>query len=133
MALTADGVPVLLHDDTLERTAGGHGRLADARLVDLAGMDAGAWFHPRFAGTRIPNLVQALVCWQEHGLLPLIEQKAGAGQDAALLGRTVAAQVARSWRGQPPLLISFSIAALVAVPAGGPAGAARPAARRLAG
>lgn len=114
VALTADGVPVLLHDDTLERTAGGHGRLADARLADLAGLDVGAWFHPRFAGTRIPTLAQALACWQEHGLLPLIELKAGAGQDAALLGRTVAAQVARSWPGQPPLLISFSIAALVA-------------------
>ena len=35
--------------------------------VQLAGLDAGAWFHPRFAGTRIPTLEQAIAAWQADG------------------------------------------------------------------
>lgn len=118
--LTADGVPVLMHDDTLERTAGGRGRVADARLADLAGLDAGAWFAPGFTGTRIPTLAEAIACWQAHGLQAFIELKAGDGQDPERLGRTVAAQVAAVWRGPPPLLISFSVAALQAARSAAP-------------
>lgn len=114
VALTADGVPVLMHDDTLERTAGGHGRVADVRLADLAGLDAGAWFHRRFAGTRVPTLGEAMVAWQEAGQQALIELKAGAGQDPVRLGATVAKLVAQRWQGHPPLIISFSAPALVA-------------------
>ncbi|MCK6487627.1 MAG: glycerophosphodiester phosphodiesterase [Planctomycetes bacterium] len=114
VVLTADGVPVLMHDDTLERTAGGRGRVIDHTLAQLAGLDAGAWFHPRFAGTRIPTLEQAIAAWQADGQQALIELKGGAGQDPRRLGRTCAELVARVWRGQPPMFISFTSEALVA-------------------
>jgi glycerophosphoryl diester phosphodiesterase len=58
--VSADGVPVLFHDDTLERTTDGAGLLHDQPLGRLRKLDAGAWFDPRFQGTRIPTLEEAL-------------------------------------------------------------------------
>lgn len=58
--LTADGVPVVLHDETLERTTTGHGPVWRQTRLDLLRLDAGSWHHPRFAGVRIPTLDEAL-------------------------------------------------------------------------
>jgi glycerophosphoryl diester phosphodiesterase len=114
VACTRDGTVVLMHDDTLARTAGSPGLLAEATLADLAALDAGAWLHPRFAGTPIPTLEQALVRCQQLRLQMLIELKVGRGQDAARLGAVAAQLVARRWSGPPPLLISFADDALAA-------------------
>lgn len=58
--LAADGVPVVVHDDTLDRTTSGAGPVAERTSAEIARLDAGAWFHPRFAGERVPTLAQAL-------------------------------------------------------------------------
>jgi len=78
-----DGVPVVLHDPTLDRTTdaavqwGGTGlRAADRTAAELQSLDAGAWFHPRFAGTPPPRLTEALDLIQRSGVT-LIERKAG--------------------------------------------------------
>ncbi len=60
LQLSSDGRLVMMHDLTLDRTTDGHGPVADATLAELEALDAGAWFHPRFAGTRIPT-VEALL------------------------------------------------------------------------
>src|SRR5262245_36744912 len=60
VVLTADGEPIILHDLTLDRTTDGHGFAADVELARIRGLDAGAWVHPRFAGTVIPTLAEAL-------------------------------------------------------------------------
>lgn len=57
---TRDGAAVLLHDDTLERTTDGHGEIAKHTLAELIGLDAGAWFHKRYAGERLPVFEEAL-------------------------------------------------------------------------
>ncbi len=54
------GELVLLHDSTLERTTDRSGRLADLGVRDLFGIDAGGWFHKRFAGEPVPLLDEAL-------------------------------------------------------------------------
>ena len=51
VVLTADGEPIILHDLTLDRTTDGRGFAADLGLERIRGLDAGAGFHPRFAGT----------------------------------------------------------------------------------
>ena len=56
VVLTGDGVPVLLHDDTLERTTNGRGSIAETALADVRSLDAGSWFSERFAGERVPTL-----------------------------------------------------------------------------
>jgi glycerophosphoryl diester phosphodiesterase len=58
--LTSDGEPIILHDLTVDRTTTGRGFAADLSLADIRGLDAGIRFHPRFAGTRIPTLAEAL-------------------------------------------------------------------------
>jgi glycerophosphoryl diester phosphodiesterase len=57
---TGDGVPVVLHDATLDRTTSGRGPLAEVTLASLRRLDAGAWFAARFRGARVPTLRDAL-------------------------------------------------------------------------
>jgi glycerophosphoryl diester phosphodiesterase len=64
-----DGALVLFHDERVDRTTGGEGRVADLTLAELRALDAGSSFHPRFAGERIATLDQLL---DAHGRrLPL--------------------------------------------------------------
>src|SRR3990167_3043170 len=51
--MTRDGRLVVFHDDRLERTTNGSGRLRATTYARLARLDAGTWFDPRFAGERI--------------------------------------------------------------------------------
>lgn len=58
--LTKDNVPVLMHDRTLERTAGHKGRLREMTLAEAKKLDAGKWKAAKFAGERIPTLAEGL-------------------------------------------------------------------------
>lgn len=113
--LTADGVPVVFHDDQLDRTSDGHGLLVETSLADLRRLDAGAWFAERFAGERIPTLSEALSFLVKRGQGLCLEVKASEarGGDTA---RAALAEVERSWpAGGPPLVISsFAKSALAA-------------------
>lgn len=60
IAITKDGAIVLMHDATVDRTTDGKGRVIDFTLAELKRLDAGTWKDPRFAGTRVPTLVEAL-------------------------------------------------------------------------
>ncbi len=51
---------VVIHDETLERTTDGLGRVAEFTLADLKKFDAGFWFSPDFKGERIPTLSEVL-------------------------------------------------------------------------
>ena len=55
-----DGVLFNLHDETLDRTTNGTGRLADMRASDVARLDAGSWFGPQFAGLHVPTIAEML-------------------------------------------------------------------------
>jgi glycerophosphoryl diester phosphodiesterase len=69
--LTVDGIPVLMHDDTVDRTTDGTGRVADLTLAEIKSLDAGSWKGPPFAGERVPTLAEALDAAQGRGLLYL--------------------------------------------------------------
>jgi glycerophosphoryl diester phosphodiesterase len=62
VTLSADGQPVVLHDDTLDRTTDGRGPAGRLTLTELRGLDAGyrGKFEDRFAGERLPTLDEAL-------------------------------------------------------------------------
>lgn len=53
---TQDRIPVVLHDRTPRRTAGGRGHVSHLAADRLTALDAGRRFHPRFTGERIPPL-----------------------------------------------------------------------------
>jgi len=58
--LSREGVPVVIHDDTVDRTSDGTGRVSDKRISELLDLDAGAWFSETCTGERIPLLADVL-------------------------------------------------------------------------
>jgi glycerophosphoryl diester phosphodiesterase len=56
--LTADRVPVVIHDASLSRTTDGEGKVSSLRLADLGAISAGAWYHERYRSERIPTLAE---------------------------------------------------------------------------
>ncbi len=54
------GELVVIHDDTLNRTAGGSGQIKDHTLQELAALDCGSWYDPAFKDERIPLLKDVL-------------------------------------------------------------------------
>ncbi|PZD93948.1 glycerophosphodiester phosphodiesterase [Paenibacillus sambharensis] len=58
--LTKDGIPVVIHDAKVNRTTSGKGKVAGLTFKQLRELDAGLYFHPSFAGERIPSLAEVL-------------------------------------------------------------------------
>jgi glycerophosphoryl diester phosphodiesterase len=113
--LAADGVPVLIHDETLTRTTNGRGRVADTPWAALRSLDAGGWFGERFAGEPLPCLQQVMTRCIELGLAVNLEIKPAAGFEAdtgCSVARAVLAEAHHFT--PPPLLSSFSETALQA-------------------
>ncbi len=109
--LAADGLPVLIHDETLERTTSGRGRVADLSTAQLAFLDAGCRHHPAFAEEVLPTLDEALRLCAALGLWANVEIKPSVGQEVET-GRVVARHAAEA--NGHLLLSSFSAAALCA-------------------
>ncbi len=72
---TADGVPVVIHDRTVDRTTGGTGSVWDLTVDEIDGLDAGSWFSPAFAGLRVPHLDEVLDLLSAPGPQLLVEIK----------------------------------------------------------
>ena len=113
--LSRDGVALLLHDDTLERTTSGSGRAADFAWSDLARLDAGAWHSAAFRGERLASFEAAAKLLRSKGTLANVEIKPTPGFERET-GEHVAARARELWEGAPvpPLLSSFSFEALMA-------------------
>jgi len=58
--LSRDGVPVVIHDETLARTTDGRGAVGAKTLSELRRLDAGGWFGPAWGGEPIPTLEEVL-------------------------------------------------------------------------
>lgn len=58
--LTADDVPIIFHDDSLERTTNGSGNVAETSYADIQNLEAGSWYGDSFSGIRIPTLEEAI-------------------------------------------------------------------------
>ena len=54
--LSADGHVVVIHDPTVDRTTGSHGRVKDLSLAELRSLDAGGFFSEKFRNEKIPTL-----------------------------------------------------------------------------
>ena len=101
LQLSADGTVVLIHDDTLNRTAGRDGRVADLTASELQSADAGSWFSQDYAGERVPVLADLVDFAAGHPELGWLlefkgewnpDQVAAAAEplrDAGLAGRCV--------------------------------------------
>lgn len=111
--LSADGVPFLLHDATLQRTTNGHGTAGERAWSELSRLDAGGWHSRSYAGEPIPSF-EALARWcLRNGHALDIEIKPTPGQELET-GRVVGRETRRLWAATdrtgaapPPLFTSF--------------------------
>jgi glycerophosphoryl diester phosphodiesterase len=106
--LSRDGVPLVFHDDTLERTTNGSGPVAEHDWAQLRRLDAGSWFAPAFAGEGIPSLEQVLRLCLELGLAVNMEIKPDTGREAET-AQTALALALGLWPADAPkpLVSSF--------------------------
>lgn len=104
--LSGDGTPVLIHDETLERTTNGVGLVSETPDSVLFSLDAG-WGEP------IPRFAEAAALCRELGLLANVEIKPAIGFEVQT-AEAVARLTATLWRGAKvqPLISSFSLEAL---------------------
>jgi len=73
--LTKDHVPVLMHDERINRTTNGTGYIKNHTFNQLKDLDAGSWFSPEFIGSRIISLDEFLEWIQDKPLYLNIELK----------------------------------------------------------
>jgi glycerophosphoryl diester phosphodiesterase len=119
--LSADGVPFLLHDATLDRTSNGQGVAGNRPWAELSRVDAGSWHSRAYAGEPLPTLdgIAAFCHASDHALN--IEIKPTPGVERRT-GEVVAREAERFWRGRalPPLMSSFEPEALEGARASAP-------------
>jgi glycerophosphoryl diester phosphodiesterase len=72
---TADGVPVVIHDRTVDRTTDSSGHVWDLAFDEVRELDAGSWFSPAYAGVRVPSLAEVLELFPDGGAALLLEIK----------------------------------------------------------
>jgi glycerophosphoryl diester phosphodiesterase len=80
---TKDGKLIVMHDGELDRTTDAtnrwgenHIKIASKTAAEIQSLDAGKWFDPKYAGTKVPLLAEALDTI-EQGSVTLIERKGG--------------------------------------------------------
>lgn len=63
---TKDGHLVCVHDDTVDRTTNGRGKVADLTLAEIRRLDAGGWFDARFRGEQVPTVEEVISLVRQH-------------------------------------------------------------------
>jgi glycerophosphoryl diester phosphodiesterase len=104
--LTADGIPILIHDETTDRTTGFKSRVSLMPYSRLEKLDAGN-------GEKIPSFEEAARLCRRLGVWANVEIKPAGGHERKT-GEAVARMARDLWRGAelPPILSSFSVTAL---------------------
>ncbi len=106
VTLSRDGTPVVIHDDTLDRTTTGHGPVENVRFADLRKLDAGSW---NGFPTHLPSLAEVLDEFAPRTLLNLEIKESP--RRAALVDACVE-QVVRRRAGRAVVFSSFDHDAL---------------------
>jgi glycerophosphoryl diester phosphodiesterase len=110
---SAEGVPVVIHDRTLERTTDGRGEVTALPLAVLQSLDAGSWFAPRFRGERVLTLAEALAILGPR--LGLNIELCGDVPPPAGFAARLLRLVEEARLPEPPLFSSFDFTLLEAV------------------
>jgi glycerophosphoryl diester phosphodiesterase len=106
--LSRDGIPMVIHDDTIDRTTNGHGRVADLTATELAEFDAGHSVGGITPTARIPTL-DAVLAWARGRVRVVIELKGP--ENSELIRRTI--ESVRNYQlDNDVLFISFDHAAI---------------------
>ncbi len=117
--LSADGVPVVIHDPRLERTTSGSGRVREHSATALRRLSAGSWFNrrypsrarARYASLKIPLLSEVLEWAREKKRLAFVEIKEGGNVYPGIEAK-VLAEIERSGTAPLTTVISFHLPTL---------------------
>jgi glycerophosphoryl diester phosphodiesterase len=110
--LTRDAHFVAIHDETVDRTTGGHGAIHSMTLAEVRRLDAGSWFASEFMGERIPALEDILEFARKNDVVFYLELKPSGfwgGEHALISALRNSSEIARS------VIISFDPAILAAL------------------
>lgn len=111
--LSADNVAIIFHDESVERTTNGQGKVADLTINQLNELDAGSWFSEDFIDEKIPTLQQSLLFCMQNDLNMNLEIKIHhAGQVKALVEKIVEVIYLTRFPIENLILSSFSTLAL---------------------
>lgn len=83
--LTADGIPILMHDWTLDRTTDGTGPVWASTWDEIRALDAGRWYSAEFLGTPVPRLEEFLDILEPSAKHAMIELKGSWTPEQAVL------------------------------------------------
>lgn len=109
VALSADDQPIVIHDDTVDRTTDGTGAVAAMNFKELRSLDAGAWFDSRFAAERLPDLSEVLSEVRGRALLNIEFKSSAWNENPNISVDTIVMEmVARSGMEEEILYSSFS-------------------------
>lgn len=75
--LSKDGVPVVIHDETIDRVTGGHGFVKDFTLEELKAFSVLSEKFADYKNAKIPTLEEVLAYAKKTGLCVNIELKTG--------------------------------------------------------
>jgi len=106
--LAGDGTPVVIHDETTERTTGVRGNVFEKSYQELSGLNAGN-------GEKIPRFEDAARLCRSLGVWANVEIKPAKGHERAT-GEAIGSMARELWRAAElrPVLSSFSVVALQA-------------------
>jgi glycerophosphoryl diester phosphodiesterase len=110
--LSRDAHFVAIHDDTVNRTTNGQGKVHDLTLADLRRLDAGSWFGSEFSGERIPTLEEILEFSKKSDVVFYLELKptgAWGGEHALIGALRESGEIART------IVISFDAGVIAAL------------------
>lgn len=107
ISFTSDGVPMLLHDATIDRTSNGSGTLSQMTYAQVRQYDFGSWKSAEYAGTVIPTLAEFLALCKAIMLHPYLELKSNGNYTQAQIQQIVDMVEAYGLKGKVSY-ISFS-------------------------
>ncbi|MBF9003579.1 glycerophosphoryl diester phosphodiesterase [Vibrio nitrifigilis] len=114
--LSSDGIPVVIHDQTVNRCTNGSGIVTQMSLAELQSLDAGLWFSDTFRGEKIPTLESVLSLTKSHSIAINIELKTSPGDDVPTLCEKVAQLIIdKQFNPEQLLFSSFDTRALIEI------------------
>lgn len=114
--MTLDGELVIMHDEEVSRTTNGFGNIGRMTYENVRHLDAGSWYAPKFAGVRVPHLVDLLVLLKTAArpVTLNIELKAPAGRYPGIESKVLCLLTQFNYESQT-IFSSFEPSALIAL------------------
>lgn len=107
VSFTSDGVAVLLHDSTIDRTSNGSGAISEMTFSEARQYDFGSWKNTKYKGTKIPSLDEFLYLCKSIMIHPYIELKSNGNYTESQIQSIVDAVKNHGMKGKVTY-ISFS-------------------------